>query len=976
MINSKSGSLLPPPQTRKLKPSSARKITNPLGDGLKPSKFYSSSSSILVPPAYIPPSYTTNRNISNPARKRSKVETHEDEVEIQIETKSNSSDSLTDLDADGSEDEEYVAQGSQGPVAPSAIFPTTDDDDLPDLPDHYTHPRAIPSRVITIPTSSPEKAPATVKKKVQRRIQIVESEDEVEDSDEIEVVGSSAGESSKPRRKAIIHDDDDDEDEVVIVSAKAPKPESRKRKQAAVVSDGDDSDWDSRRASRKEDAGPSISDVEALEFFNTCDIADLPAVTACTIEQAKIIASLRPFEDPEDMKKKLRKRKGVSSAVFTQYQEVMKGYIEVDRVLTKCEAHGAELSKIMSVWAGMDESSTPDVDGAVDLINVVSNSSHPAMKGYLYNQPKSIPSGIKLKAYQLLGLNWLNLLYRKRISCILADEMGLGKTAQVVTFLSHLKLSGRPGPHLVIVPASTLDNWTREFKTFSSNLVVRTYYGNQVERADLRYELKGLEDLDVILTTYNVASGAPDDRKFLDRMRFDACVYDEGHQLKNSESKKYKDLMRMRVQWRLLLTGTPLQNNLQELVSLLSFILPTIFENAKEDLRMIFKVPVEAQVNLLAQTRVTRAKKMMSPFVLRRKKAQVLSELPKKIEEVMYCELIGNQKALYDEALSRSKKSLLTNEIVVDDLDDLDEEEEGKKKKKKNEKKKSGTNGPLSTNILMELRKASNHPMLFRRLYTDQTIRQMAKACLKELEFHDRNVELIFEDMEVMTDFELHLFSTQYKQLNKFALKNEEWMNAGKIEKLKELVISLRSKGSRILVFSQFTQMLAILEKVMECIGVKFLILTGSTSVGERQPLVDQFTNDESITVFLLSTKAGGLGLNLMAADTVVIFDQDFNPHNDRQAEDRAYRLGQKRDVHVIKFITKKTIEEDILQLAQTKIALDTSVSTDHQKSSTDDSNNPNTTTSSSGVALNAEPLSEKAVKSSLMATLRKRIME
>lgn len=142
----------------------------------------------------------------------------------------------------------------------------------------------------------------------------------------------------------------------------------------------------------------------------------------------------------------------------------------------------------------------------------------------------------------------------------------MGKTAQVVAFLSHLKLLGRPGPHLVIVPASTLDNWLREFGTFSSNLSVRVYYGNQIERADLRYELKVLEDLDVVLTTYNVATGAPDDRKFLDRMRFDACVYDEGHQLKNSESKKYKDLMRMNVGWRLLLTGTPLQNNLQELV--------------------------------------------------------------------------------------------------------------------------------------------------------------------------------------------------------------------------------------------------------------------------------------------------------------------------------------------------------------------------------------------------------------------------
>ncbi|KAG0140885.1 hypothetical protein CROQUDRAFT_52577 [Cronartium quercuum f. sp. fusiforme G11] len=665
---------------------------------------------------------------------------------------------------------------------------------------------------------------------------------------------------------------------------------------------------------------------------------------ACTIEQAKIIASLRPFEDPEDLRKKLRKQKGVSSAVFNQYQEVMKGFIEVDRVLTKCEEHGAELSRIMKIWAGIDPTRERLDESAVELVELAHNDpTDPALSNYIYTQPSSVPSGIKLKSYQLLGLNWLNLLYNKGISAVLSDEMGLGKTAQVVAFLSNLKLNNKPGPHLVIVPASTLENWIREFKTFSSNLTVRTYYGSQVERADLRYELKSLEDLDVLVTTYNIASGAPEDRKFLDKMRFETCVYDEGHQLKNSESKKYKDLMRMRVGWRLLLTGTPLQNNLQELVSLLSFILPTIFEHAKEDLKMIFKVPVESQANLLAQTRITRAKKMMAPFVLRRKKAQVLSELPKKIEEIIECTLSESQEQIYQEVLSRSKKVLLGKEEA---------EEDNLKKKKKQQQQLA--KGALSTNILMELRKAANHPMLFRRIFDDKKIREIAQNCLKEVEFHDRDVSLMIEDMEVMTDYELHLFCTEYKHLKKFALQNEEWMESGKILKLKELIIKSKESGSRVLVFSQFTQMLSILEKVLKTIGIKYLTLTGSTSVSERQPLVDEFTSDESITVFLLSTKAGGLGINLVAADTVVIYDQDFNPHNDRQAEDRAYRLGQKRDVRVMRFVTKQTIEEDIWKLAQTKLALDTSVSKDQT----------------------GAEVTEKAVKSSLMASLRERMKD
>lgn len=178
---------------------------------------------------------------------------------------------------------------------------------------------------------------------------------------------------------------------------------------------------------------------------------------------------------------------------------------------------------------------------------------------------------------------------------------------------------------------------------------------------------------------------------------------------------------------------------------------------------MIFKVPVEAQANLLSQTRVTRAKKMMSPFVLRRKKAQVLKELPRKIEEVVYCDLIDSQKEIYAEVLSRSKKSLISGGL------DEDEEEQAKKKGAKGEK---SSTTPLSTNILMELRKAANHPMLFRRLYNDRTVRQMAQACMKELEFHDRNVDLIVEDMEVMTDYELHLFSTQYRVCNDIPLSS------------------------------------------------------------------------------------------------------------------------------------------------------------------------------------------------------------
>ena len=142
----------------------------------------------------------------------------------------------------------------------------------------------------------------------------------------------------------------------------------------------------------------------------------------------------------------------------------------------------------------------------------------------------------------------------------------MGKTVQVIAFLAHLKEIKAPGPHLIIVPSSTLDNWLREFDKFGPDLITKSYYGSQMERADYRHALKHAEELDVVVTTYNMASGQPEDRKFLRKMEFKTCTYDEGHQLKNSESKKYRDLMEINVPWRLLLTGTPLQNNLTELI--------------------------------------------------------------------------------------------------------------------------------------------------------------------------------------------------------------------------------------------------------------------------------------------------------------------------------------------------------------------------------------------------------------------------
>lgn len=386
-------------------------------------------------------------------------------------------------------------------------------------------------------------------------------------------------------------------------------------------------------------------------------------------------------------------------------------------------------------------------------------------------------------------------------------------------------------------------------------------------------------------------------------------MYDEGHILKNSKSAGYVELMRIPAQFRLLLTGTPLQNNLTELASLLGFILPTVFQEHSHDLEYIFshkaKTTDESHAALLSTQRIARAKSIMTPFVLRRKKHQVLKHLPAKTRRVEYCELSQSQVNIYEN--EKAKALQIINDRAAG-------------KKTSNE----------SANIMMSLRKASIHPLLFRRLFSDKTISKMSKACLKEEDFRESNVNLVYEDMEVMTDFELHGFCEKYPfTMSGFSLQNNEWMDSGKVRKLCDLLSTFKSNGDRALVFSQFVMVMNILEAVLESLGINFFRLDGQTKIDERQNMIDQFHDEEDITVFLLSTKAGGAGINLACANKVVIFDSSFNPQDDIQAENRAHRVGQKREVEVVRLVTRGTIEEQIHALGETKLALDDRVAGD-----------------------------------------------
>jgi SWI/SNF-related matrix-associated actin-dependent regulator 1 of chromatin subfamily A len=395
-------------------------------------------------------------------------------------------------------------------------------------------------------------------------------------------------------------------------------------------------------------------------------------------------------------------------------------------------------------------------------------------------------------------------------------------------------------------------------------------------------------------------------------------VYDEGHYLKNVSSQRYQGLIKIPATFRLLLTGTPLQNNLQELAALLAFILPDVFRERADDLNFIFKAKAKTgdsdHAALLSAQRIARARSMLTPFVLRRKKTQVLKHLPTKTCRVEYTTLHPSQKAIYDGHIEQARE----------------------RARLRIEGAKLPKNANDENNPLMQLRKAAIHPMLFRRHFTNEKIEKMADILRKKLPEQfptDKNHkrEHLIQEMRSGSDFWLHSWCWDYACLASFDVPDLSWMDSGKVDSMVKLVKGYKENGDRVLIFSQFALVLDILEAVLNTSQIHFTRIDGSTKIDDRQTLIDTFRDDESITVFLLTTKAGGTGINLMYANKVIIFDGSFNPQDDRQAENRAHRVGQIRDVEVVRLVTKGTVEEQIYALGQSKLVLDGRVSGDDE---------------------------------------------
>uniref|UniRef100_A0A8C4WG25 Chromodomain helicase DNA binding protein 2 n=2 Tax=Gopherus TaxID=38771 RepID=A0A8C4WG25_9SAUR len=467
----------------------------------------------------------------------------------------------------------------------------------------------------------------------------------------------------------------------------------------------------------------------------------------------------------------------------------------------------------------------------------------------LKKQPSYIGGeNLELRDYQLEGLNWLAHSWCKNNSVILADEMGLGKTIQTISFLSYLFYQHQLyGPFLIVVPLSTLTSWQREFEIWAPEINVVVYIGDMMSRNTIReYEwihsqTKRLK-FNALITTYEILLK---DKTVLGSINWAFLGVDEAHRLKNDDSLLYKTLIDFKSNHRLLITGTPLQNSLKELWSLLHFIMPEKFE---------FWEDFEDDHGKGRENGYQSLHKVLEPFLLRRVKKDVEKSLPAKVEQILRVEMSAPQKQYYKWILTRNYKAL-----------------------------SKGTRGSTSgfLNIVMELKKCCNHCYL-----------------IKPPEENERET-----GMEMLMSL---------------------IRSSGKLILLDKLLTRLRERGNRVLIFSQMVRMLDILAEYLAIKHYPFQRLDGSIKGEIRKQALDHFNAEGSEDFcFLLSTRAGGLGINLASADTVVIFDSDWNPQNDLQAQARAHRIGQKKQVNIYRLVTKGTVEEEIIERAKKKMVLD-----------------------------------------------------
>uniref|UniRef100_A0A8C8AWJ3 Chromodomain helicase DNA binding protein 6 n=1 Tax=Otus sunia TaxID=257818 RepID=A0A8C8AWJ3_9STRI len=593
--------------------------------------------------------------------------------------------------------------------------------------------------------------------------------------------------------------------------------------------------------------------------------------------------------------KRFRNKQAQMKHIFTEPDEDLfnPDYVEVDRILevahTKDPDTGEEVTHYLVKWCSLPyEESTWELEEDVDPGKIkefealqippeIKHMERPASESWQkLEKSREYKNSNQLREYQLEGMNWLLFNWYNRKNCILADEMGLGKTIQSITFLSEIFLMGIHGPFLIIAPLSTITNWEREFRTWTEmNAIV--YHGSQISRQMIQqYEmvyrdtqgnpLPGIFKFQVVITTFEmILADCPE----LKKIQWRCVVIDEAHRLKNRNCKLLEGLKLMALEHKVLLTGTPLQNSVEELFSLLNFLEPQQFPSETAFLEEFGDLKTEEQVKKLQS--------ILKPMMLRRLKDDVEKNLAPKQETIIEVELTNIQKKYYRAILEKNFSFL--------------------------SKGANQHNMPNLINTMMELRKCCNHPYLI-----------------------NGAEEKILEDFRKTHSPEAPDFQLQAMI-----------QAAGKLVLIDKLLPKLIAGGHKVLIFSQMVRCLDILEDYLIQSRYTYERIDGRVRGNLRQAAIDRFCKPDSDRfVFLLCTRAGGLGINLTAADTCIIFDSDWNPQNDLQAQARCHRIGQSKAVKVYRLITRNSYEREMFDKASLKLGLDKAVLQDiNRKGST-----------------------------------------
>ncbi|WRT66592.1 uncharacterized protein IL334_003551 [Kwoniella shivajii] len=692
-----------------------------------------------------------------------------------------------------------------------------------------------------------------------------------------------------------------------------------------------------------------------------------------------------------------------------------------------------------------------------------------------------------LRPYQQAGLEWLASLWENGMNGILADEMGLGKTIQTISLLGHLACDkGIWGQHLIIVPTSVILNWEMEFKKFFPGMKVLTYYGNQKERKEKRIGWHTENAWQVCITSYQIVLA---DQHIFRRKSWTYMILDEAHNIKNFRSQRWQTLLGFKARRRLLLTGTPLQNNLMELWSLLYFLMPggigadatavVGFANHKDFMEW-FSNPMDKAIeasdamdeDTLAV--VSKLHTLLRPFILRRLKSEVETQLPGKFEHVVYCRLSKRQRFLYDEFMARAStrealssggylgvmntlmqlrkvcnhpdlfevrpvrtsfamdsvasdfepKELLVRrrllaaeeeskfDILASGLgitaneavsgwvcrarNDLDASEKlphaiepivtrrgkppaGPKKDTRTVegwlKYSAWAEDQASIRRWRSLRDVNQRRCSLQPIYGSTFLNMLGHTpnYLLPLDINPRREELFADNRPPASNLVVSLpnraktlepvidlfavippnvvardmpqyalpgltptshpalleesFDTLHRSTVKLQIAFPDssllQYDCGKLQTLYTMLRDLKAGGHRVLIFTQMTKVLDILEIFLSYNGHRYLRLDGSTKIEDRQIITERFNSDPRFFVFIASSRSGGVGINLTGADTVFFYDSDWNPSMDRQCMDRAHRIGQTREVHIYRFVSSHTVEENMLRKAEQKRLLD-----------------------------------------------------